>query len=180
VIIDATYFIGEIYIAQLGQPEVLESVNRFIAKYEKKFMREFFGYELSEKIYLENETPTDPNIALILNGALITYEGKTFEWVGLKNAAKISPIANYVFFYYTEDLLTNQSGIGQTFNRAENAEVVSPDSKLAFIWNEMIEMLLPLAGLTGENGAWYQWPGPWTWYWPEPWGRFKIINSFNL
>lgn len=176
MIIDATYFIGEINIAQLGQPEVLESVNRFIAKYEKKFMREFFGYELSEKIYLENETPTDPDIALILNGAIVTICGKTYEWLGLKNAEKISPIANYVFFYYTEDLLTNQSGIGQTFNRAENADVVSPDSKLAFVWNEMIELLIPLGALLSEEaqaslvGTGYGWKCY----------KFKPINTFNL
>lgn len=169
MIIDATYFVGEINIAQLGQPEVLELVNRFIKKYEKRFMKEYFGATLAKKINDENTTPGDPLMEAILTGADFEYKGEPVEWVGLKNTDKVSPIANYVFYFFAEDQLTSQSQVGEVYNKAENAELVSPDSRLAYIWNDMIEMLEPLELLL-KDGNYSERRGK----------NFSIINSFNL
>lgn len=169
MIIDATYFVGEINIAQLGQPEVLELVNRFIGKYEKRFMQEYFGATLAKKIIDENTTPGDPLMEAILTGADFEYKGEPVEWIGLKNTEKISPIANYVFYFFVENGLSSQAGVGEVWNKAENAQLVSPDSRLAYIWNDMIEMLKPLELLL-KDGNYSERTGK----------NFSIINSLNL
>jgi hypothetical protein len=159
MIIDSTYFKLEINIAQLGQLEVQENVNAFIKKYERKFLLNYFGLELMQEIEIENDTPTNPEIAKILNGS--------GAWIGLKNTDKISPIANYVFYYYAQDMISQQDGVGETWSKAENAQLTSPDSRCAYAWNEMCEMLEPLdammKGYPTRSGC-----------------GFSVINSFNL
>lgn len=167
MIIDSTYFRAEINVAQLGTEEVQENLEIFITKYEKRFLQNYFGYELAQMIVAENQAPNDPEIAKILNGAVITYQGKEYVWIGLKNEEKVSPIANFVFYYWAQDGISQQDGVGETWTKAENATLVSPDSRCAYAWNEMIEMLDPLEMFIKN--------------YPERTGcNFKPINSFNL
>jgi len=167
MIIDTGYFFGEINIAQLGQPEVQENVNFFIKKYEKRFLLNYFGIELMNEINTENLSPTDPEIAKILNGAFFSYSDKAYDWVGLKNIDKFSPIANYVFYYFAKDMITSQEGVGEVFGKAENAVMASPDDRCVKAWNDMIEMLEPLDLLIRS-------------YSKRVGANFSVINSFNL
>lgn len=48
-----------------------------------------------------------------------------------------SPIAQYIFYWYTRNMATQNSGIGTVITNAENATNVSPRRMLATVWNEM-------------------------------------------
>lgn len=167
MIIDTAYFFGEINITQLGQVEVQENVGFFIKKYEKRFLLKYFGLQLMNEINTENANPSDPEIAKILNGAFFSYSNKAYDWGGLKNIDKFSPIANYVFYYFGQDMITSQQGVGEVFGKAENATMASPDERCVKAWNDMVEMLKPLDLLIKS-------------YSQREGKNFSAINTFNL
>ena len=163
--IDVTYFFDEINIPQIAQPEVSEQVSSFIKKYENKFLLNYFGYDLKKEI---EDNPTDPIIGKIINGTTVTKNDDTLVWVGLQNDDKVSPIANYVFYYFLEDKKSSFQEVGEIASKAENAMIVSADYRLSFAWNEMVELLEPLEIYLEQN-------------FPNRSGSmFKSINPFNL
>jgi len=176
MIIDQSYFVREINIPQLSQPHVWETVELFGTKYQKRFLRDVFGLELAKLIeqYLEeedNEVATlDERIGLILDGAEFTYNGQEKEWGGLRNTDKVSPLANFIFYQFTNDGITQQTQVGEAFGTAENSQKASPDGRLVFAWIEMVEMLESLRQLM-ESGDFPE-------YRPEL--VYEIQNRFNL
>jgi hypothetical protein len=51
----------------------------------------------------------------------------------------LSPIANYVYWYWMTDDTTQTVGLGQQASKVENAIQVSPATKMVRAWNEMNE-----------------------------------------
>jgi hypothetical protein len=139
MVIDKTYFIRELNIAQLSDVAVAESLDLFIAKYEPIFLKRLFGPVLGAEILIGSlEEQPSPIIEFLLDGGLFEQDGNIYTWDGLRNANKISPIANFVFFHFVNDRITQQSGIGEVKPLGQNSEVVSADERLVMVWNEMI------------------------------------------
>lgn len=172
MIIDQSYFVREINVPQLSQPAVWEGLQLFGNKYQKRFLKEVFGLELAKLIeaYLADEPNGETRIGLIVNGAEFLYSGEEQIWGGLRNTEKLSPLANYIFYHFTNDGITSLSQVGETFSQAENSQRVSPDARLVFAWIEMVEMLEPLRKLM-ESGDYPE-------YKPEL--VYEIQNRFNL
>jgi len=173
MIIDDSYFVREINIPQLSSPAVSEALDLFIEKYEKKFLQEFFGSELAELIveFLETEPePIDERISFILDGATFTYEGKSLIWRGLRNEDKLSPLANFVFYWFQTDSVSFLSQSGESLGSSENSSRVSSNGRLVFVWNEMVEGLENLKKLM-EVGEYPEY---------DPEKVYEIQNSFNL
>lgn len=154
MIVDASYFYGDLVIAQTSQPAVLSSLNRFISQYEPKYMGEMLGYAIYKDF---KDNPTDQKWTDLVDGAEYTNQyGTLSRWQGLKREVLApvpydagppeiqavdgqyqSPIANYVYYWYLRNNATTTAGGGETTNNVSIP--TSPDGKLARAWNEMVE-----------------------------------------
>lgn len=143
-LINSTYFINEITIAQINQPSVLEAVDDMVAKYEGDFIADVLGYSFA-KLMLANLT--EARFVSIINGAEFTdvKTGYLKEWKGLaNNTTKHSPIANYIFYKYVRAKHEQQGGITTLRPKAENADVVTAEYTLIKAYNEMVESICVL------------------------------------
>src|SRR5690606_33868577 len=139
MLIDPSYFHGEILIAQRSQLEVQEDINALIAKYEPKILRELLGSKLYKEFTdgLKGET-IDPKWINLKDGV----DG---EWMGLTDSKeKLSIIANYVYYHWMKKENIQTVGIGTVKPEADNASKASPVDKYVRAWNEMVDWICDL------------------------------------
>lgn len=142
-LIDATFFIGELNIAQTDQIAVMENLDVFIAKYEKKFLNLLLG----ETLYAEFV-------------AGLEVDPIAQKWTDLKNKLvndgdKTSPIANYIYYHYSENNATKTTGVSEVVAVAENASYTTPIHKMMRAWNEMVLEVIDIEDWLRENIAIY-------------------------
>ncbi len=138
-LIDKTYFIGEITIAQLSQPAVQASLALFIGKREPEYLLKALGYSF-KKLYDAGAAETDGRWYDLINGAEYTdRRGFLKKWTGLKNAELQSPIANYTYYWYQRDNVTFTAGSGEQEGKSDNATSVSSAPKMKRAFNEMVD-----------------------------------------
>lgn len=136
-IIDDSYLTGEILIT--NKDKLATVLQLSINKYEKEILISLLGYKLYD-LMINNEN-TEPYKSLIEGAAFeMTFDGitQTLRWEGLKNSAKESLIAYYVYYKYQEREFIKPSGVGTVKPKAENSVIVSPYPKMVNAWNEMI------------------------------------------
>ena len=176
-LIDATYFRGEINVAQRSQPAVVENLQYFITRYEADLLNRLLGLGFAEAfragILAE---PTEQRWKDLRDGKVYTTSGETKQWMGFVNEQKLSIIANYVYYHYIRNDVTQTVGVGQVKSKAENAAVVSPAPKMSRSWNTMLPWIHQLQQFLEAHASDY----------PE-WKRseqelcyFSHINDFNL
>lgn len=226
MLIDRSYFIGEINIPNTHLPQVGENLDWFIEKYEPKFLRILMGYDFYQafidgisQVTVEqrwndivfgkdrwtglidspNSTihinyslsinivvgrggqydPVDGSVSVNIPAQLVdksfiielrgvgqlrpdeyTITGNVFTWTGGKtfqngetlfyhvpnhsfsiiaavpSLVKKSMIANYVYWFWSADQLTQTVGLGEGRTKAENSVIVSPSKKMVRAWNE--------------------------------------------
>lgn len=173
--LDETYFVGELSIAQLNDPSVLENFEVLNKKYQRKFLRSVFGIEMARLIEEDldkEEEDQEERFQKIINGDFFMDNDNSIEWIGLVNEEKLSPLANYVFYYIAQEGETYQAQFGESAGVSENSKRVSVDDRLVAVWNEMVEYLEPLYCYLEEYKDLY----------PEfrKLVKFEIINTFNL
>lgn len=152
-LIDYSYFWGKLQTGWSGTTEQLSTANKYIALYEPEYLKGVLGQSLYAA-YLA--TPTAQRFLDILNGKTYTYNDTEYIWQGLVNTMmKISPIANYVFFYYVRDNATSMTTVGNTSNTTENSTRVSPTDKLVFAWQGMAEVNISLYHFLSRNADTY-------------------------
>jgi hypothetical protein len=85
MLIDRTYFIGELNIPNTSKPEIGGLVDWFIEKYEEKFLTEVLGYELYKafKAGLQSVTVDQKWTDLIEGVEYTNTQSKTAFWRGL-------------------------------------------------------------------------------------------------
>ncbi len=139
MIIDESYFINDIAIANTGNTSVEANLNSAIVKYEKKALLSIMGYDLY-KLFIAN--PTVQIYKDILDGKEFSFEfcGKavTRKWVGLANSEKESLLAFYTYVHYQKDRNTLNSGIGFVTPEAENSIQDNPRLKYVNAWNQYV------------------------------------------
>lgn len=137
-LIDATYFIRNITIPNIdaARPNSavnLDRLNSFILKYEPECLINILGYSLYKALLTE----TSQRMTDLIYGA--EYEdciGDTVKWDGLiQPSVKISLIANYIYYYYTEAFATQSTGVNTQLPKGENAVPYSPGDKMLYAWN---------------------------------------------
>jgi hypothetical protein len=159
-LIDTSYFVREVNIPISSTAALNGNINDSIALYEPEVLKQLLGYKLWKEMqaaYDASVLITDP-VALpqiyadLINGAEFSFEfnGVTIEekWIGLKNASKVSLIANYVYYWHRRNNVSQFNGIGQTVSKAENSTVVSPRYAMKAAWNKFVD-------LYGETGYCY-------------------------
>lgn len=181
--IDRTYFVGEINIPGTGSLAVQERLNFFIEKYEKELLRALLGYELYDAFVAgtkdKTEEQIDPKWKDLRDGKTYTASNsKKASWGGLwDSTTKQSPIANYVYYWWTRDKASHTSEVGET-SEGDTAVKVSPVAKQARAWNEISDRVLELHRFMNHHLDVY----------PEWLSHdvcqmlfdFKPINAFNL
>lgn|SRR5699024_1502275 len=143
-IIDYTYFISEIAVAQRSQDEVLEDLEFKIKKYEKDFLVKMFGFDMYEDfINGIEQSPIEEKWDQLLTGR--------HEWMGFENDEKQSIIANYVYYFYTRDLYLQATGSGNVKPENENSRTMIPVYKQVRAWNEMVDWICVLHKFLRSN-----------------------------
>lgn len=171
MIIDYTYFRGEITIAQLSQASVREDLQLLINKYEQRYLKQLLGLDMYNAFMagIDPISGADQKWLNILQGVEYEHNGNTYEWIGFENDLKESPIANYVYYKYITKEVELTTGIGQVVPKAENAVIASAVPKLTRAWNEMVDWQRGLIRYLDDNRSLYPEWRPYTdysrWYW---------------
>lgn len=167
-IIDYTYFKNEISIPVVGIEKFDVAINDSIALYEDEILKLLLGY----KTWKEMKAAYDASIATVpvplitkwdnlINGAEFEFTVDDVvvldKWIGLKNASKISLIANYVYFFHRRNNVSQNNGIGETVSNAENSTIVSPYAKCVNAWNKMIDIYGEADSLSDVNTSYVHW-----------------------
>ncbi len=140
MIVDNSYFIGEILIAGLATTPIQNSVNLFIGKHEPVYLQKVLGYAFN-KLFSEGlaADPVDARWTDLRDGAEYTdCNGFLNEWTGFKNDEKQSPIANYIYYWYERDNVTFTATVGEQEGKTDNAKSVSGGPKMTKAWNEAV------------------------------------------
>lgn len=112
--IDKTYFWGENKIAGLSDAT---EINAYIAKYQPIYFKKMFG----------TETPAAELVALVVDSTL-----------------KLSPLANFVFYYWWKANINTTTTTGMASLNAQNTTDQSPAQNMVTQWNEMVNMNIDL------------------------------------
>ena len=168
-IINSSYFVGERNIPNKTALDVGSLIVNLLNIYEPRFLTDALGYELFSafKAGLIAAPPHPQRYLDILLGANFTgLDGRPTRWEGLmciKVAAPttaitidgnaitidtsavplkgelVSPLADYVYFYWLRKKNSQTGDVGETQSTSENSRVVSPRYKMTHAWNDMVE-----------------------------------------
>ena len=141
MLIDKTYFIGEINVAGANVPgsAVLESLALFINKREPEYLELSLGYSFNE-LFQAGIADIDGRWFDLRTGTTyVDHKGITRNWKGLQQSGQLSPIANYIYYWYMSDAVTLTTTLGEMQTTSENAKVAASGFKMAKAWNEMAE-----------------------------------------
>lgn len=140
-LIDNTYFIGEINIPGTTTTAVANSLALFIEKYEGRYLRDALGYSLM-KLFIKGleEVVVAQRWNDLRDGCEYTdANGVTQYWSGFINDDWESPIANYVYYWWTRDNNTFTTQAGEVASKPDSSNVVSPALKQSRAYNEMVD-----------------------------------------
>jgi len=178
-LIDITYFIGERHIANVSSPSVAENIIDMIAIYEPELLEALLGIDLYADLLegLEQD-PIEARWTDLVDGTVFIYRGQKVRWIGLRNAQKRSPLADFVYFKYKADNVEHTVGAGNMQSNAENGTIVSPMGKMVPAWNSMSASLNTLFCFIESRGLDYS-------SWTRPRSSFvksllNPVNSFNI
>lgn len=154
MIIDKSYFKGDITIAQTEQVQVEEKLNDYIQQYEPEFLLKVLGRDLStsfnEGIDVGSGEEMEEKWSNILNGANFTYYNHPMTYKGIE-----TDIARYVFYHYACDLHLQQTGIGTVKTKGQGSAPATPMFKVLKAWNEMANNVRMLWMLLEANAETY-------------------------
>ena len=152
--IDSTYFYGANLIPQLTSTAVLAEVNQYIAQYEEEYFDKVFGYKF-KKLYKAGITALAQIYLDIQDGKEYTdKEGNDRKWNGLKyvlGATKLSPIADYVYYWYTRQHASMSTGSGEKELDAENSTTSASAVKQMREWKDMVKKNKELSEILLSN-----------------------------
>ena len=172
MIIDKTFFIGEIAIA--GIENTLDgaplNLDYFIEKYEPEFLHELLGEDLFNDFKAGLLIAPIPSKWTDLKARLEKAFGTNFP-------KDHCPIAKFVYHQYWIDKVTQASPIGEVVANSENSIRVSSDVRLVTVWNSMVDDNYEIA-------RWLtSYPEIYSYEWQlNNWHKtiFKKKNRFNL
>lgn len=132
-LIDETYFAYEpCYLGtfegsngygQVEEPKLL-AVKRSILRFEPKYLQLLMG----EELYSEY-------VSSISNAKWLPLKQKLLDTTN-----KISPIANYVYFYHRKEHKFESGDTVDYQTKKDNMVAVQPETKMINAWNDMVEL----------------------------------------
>ena len=142
--IDQSYFTGPLTIAQLGQPNVDDSFNDFVNRWEPIIMEAALGYDFYQSFLngldVGSDEVTEQRWLNLLDGCVfVNTSGIKKRFTGFKN--KRSPLAGFIYFEYMKDLASQATGIGIVKTQGENSVNVSPANKMSYAYNDAVDQV---------------------------------------
>lgn len=157
MLIDITYFFGNILIAQKSSDA--GNINWFIQEYEPKVLLALLGYDTHKLLLAHIAGPAVARFTDLVDGKEYTdMNGIVRKWRGLKfteNTNKISLIAYYVYCKYAANESSSTTGTGEKVADAQNSSSTSARKKISDAWNKMVEMNCELYHFLLSNQATY-------------------------
>ena len=149
-LINSSYFIGEKNVPNKDGADVSVVLNNLIDRYEPEYLKKALGYELflSFMTGIQVTTPDQRYTDLLIGKDFTGQNGKLNRWAGFINvipggaivvAYPLSPIADYVYWYWLKHNHSQTSGLGEVRSELQNAVRVSPKHKAVKTWNDMVE-----------------------------------------
>lgn len=150
-LIDESYFIKELYVpnAQELNTGAGDELSLFIDSKARQCLKDALGYVLYNS--LNNDIDSSGNLKSdaaqrwkdLVKGVEYTKDDKTYFWSGLiyqEGNFKKSLIANYTFYFWLEEQVSQQSGLGEVRGQAKNAINVDTTRRLVKVWNDFVTM----------------------------------------
>ena len=114
-LIDKNYFWGGIALPNMSEEEEQSELDRYIAYYQKDYLKKMFGDAIAENVPVE-----------------LIDELRDEETL-------FSPIADYVYFHHNMDKATVTAPAGEKTIVIQNTQTVTPNEKLVRAWNRMVD-----------------------------------------
>src|SRR5574343_252793 len=140
-LIDTTYFINHIH---LPVDEISAELTTYITKYEPEILTKVLGYELYAAFAAALAGTPATKWTDLRDGKDYDISSITYHYRGLKNTAKESLIANYVFYKYSIHGSKFNSSFGIKQPQSENSLIIDPSGLQADIYNEMVDWIYEL------------------------------------
>lgn len=181
MLINSTYFIGELNIVNSDKAPVSGLIDHFINKYEKELLTEVLGLTLYNSF--KAGLATDPVSQIwtdLKSGASYTdTNGESQQWRGLiTSAPNESLIANYVYYWYVRNNHTQTAAMGEVKSANENAVMANPSLKMVRAWNDMSRWICDLVNyLNARKDDYTDWANQGYWCVLK---KFRPINEFNI
>ena len=145
-IIDYTYFKSKLDIANAVETGYVQiAVANLITEEQYNLLNKMLGPVLYAQFKTWYETlPLDTGNTFndLLNGKVFTsVAGYQVNWVGLMNAQKISPIANYCYCEWQERNVTQSVSMGEVKTQSQNSITADPVAKSVAAWNLFVNMM---------------------------------------
>lgn len=191
-LIDTSYFILELDIANSDRPEFQELIEGFILQYEDELLEDVLGYPLLKAF---KAAPTEARMQDLIKGKEYTdLSSRLRKYKGLINEGndpyKFSPLAGYVYFYFMRNQIANTVSVGEIGTNTDNAGRVATQSqtlvrsrfvnqiKLQKAWNTMSSGVYGLMDFLYSNQPAYP-----EWDVAQMAGlmqKYKPLNPYNL
>lgn len=142
-LINKSYFIGPLTIAQLGHNNVVNNLTTFIERFEAEVLQAAMGYDLYKAFIDGLDVGSDEEIAQkwldLRDGKVFTTQSSIKkQWNGIANAStKRSIIAPVIYTEILRDEAITKTGIGTAVAESENTVSISPDLKITTAWFKM-------------------------------------------
>jgi hypothetical protein len=184
-LIDHTFFIGEINIPGTTEDTIAERIAFFIQSYEEKLLRDILGYPLWKAFNagIAQASPDQKWIDIRDGKEYTGLDSYLHKWDGLviKKASttlKKSLIANYVYWMWQKDNVSQTVTIGEVSTKAENSTVITPKFKMIAAWNQMVDWICELHCFLNANLATYpEWELRNNWFQMR---NYRKQNAFDI
>jgi len=164
-VIDSSYFVGEISIPNtIGSDAVvtatLAKLNRLISIYEKDYLIKLLGQTLYDEFIA----------ALLVPDAWATALLNELR----DDTLKLSPIAQYVYYFWLRDSVTYVTSNGQVEGKNENAVSSSPALRMSESYSRMVRTTEEVLEYIGDNQSTFPSTPETEYTW------LRKINTFNI
>lgn len=147
-IVDYTYFTNRLQIANLQSvtdTDVRDSLTSLITTCQYNFLNGILGPALYVRFKAWYEAlPLDtgnPFNGLLTGEVFEDENGFVWNWIGLANSQKLSPLANFSYYTYQELNFTQTTSAGEVRSKADNSFQAFPHQKMIEVWGEMVDWL---------------------------------------
>lgn len=136
-IIDKTYFTLDASIPN----SKFEVVTASITKYEPEILKKALGSTLYN-LMIDNQSTQIYKDIIEGKDYTVVYDGETHtvKWAGLKNSAKISLIAYYVYYWWVRNHVTLTMYTGEMQPMQESSQEASTAMKISNAWMRLKEL----------------------------------------
>lgn len=147
MLIDYTFFQGNILISGIVPPATSPALTasaingdmgNYIAFYEREYLIKALGENVYEQFseYLKSDRSEPVEIWEELSNVLV---------VNIGDNCKVSPIANYIYFFYARSHQGDVS-VNGVKKDSDVGDLISPIDKMVNAWNDMVKMNKRLYG----------------------------------